>query len=267
MSARPPGKAAQWTSGYGFLLAALGASVGLGNIRRFSYVAGENGGGAFVIVYLAAALALGWPLLLAELAIGRSTRRDAVSAFARIAAGRPWRWAGWIGVLACIAILSYYPVVAGWVANYLWRYLRGSAAPASPDGYAAQFHSVISDPVQALFFHALVLAATVAIVAAGVERGIERACSVLMPIFVLLLVLLAGYGLSSDGASQALSLLFLPDWGALRRPETYLAAIGQAFFSIGLGMGVMVTYGAYVPARESLPRLRWETRSSRSWPG
>jgi len=254
MSATSPGKASQWTSGYAFLLAALGAAVGLGNIWRFSYVVGENGGGAFVIVYLAAVLALGWPLLIAELAIGRSTRTDAVSAFAKISAARPWRWAGWIGVLACMAILSYYPVVAGWVVNYLWRYLHGSAALSGPAGHSAQFQSVISDPAQALFFFSFVMVVTVAIVATGVERGIERACTLLMPVFVLLLVLLAGYGLSLDGAARALSFLFTPDWDALRRPETYLAAVGQAFFSIGLGMGVLITYGAYVPARESLPR-------------
>ena len=254
MSTTPPGKAAQWTSGYGFLLAALGAAVGLGNIWRFSYVAGENGGGAFVLVYVIAVLALGWPLLIAELALGRSTRADAVTAFARIAPSWPWRWVGWIGVLACIAILSYYPVVAGWVANYLWRYLYGAAAQAGSDGYAAQFRSVISDPAQALLWHSLVMVATVAIVAAGVERGIERACTFLMPVFILLLVLLGGYGLSLEGAGRAMSFLFTPDWAALREPQTYLAAIGQAFFSIGLGMGVLITYGAYVPARENLPR-------------
>src|SRR3990172_7798589 len=254
MSTTSPGKAAQWTSGYGFLLAALGAAVGLGNIWRFSYVAGENGGGAFVLVYVAAVLVLGWPLLIAELALGRSTRADAITAFARIAPARPWRWVGWIGVLACIAILSYYPVVAGWVANYLWRYLYGAAAQAGSDGYAAQFRSVISDPAQALLWHSLVMVATVAIVAAGVERGIERACTFLMPVFILLLVLLGGYGLSLEGAGRAMSFLFTPDWAALREPQTYLAAIGQAFFSIGLGMGVLITYGAYVPARENLPR-------------
>jgi len=254
MSEPRPEKTSQWTSGYAFLLAALGAAVGIGNIWRFSYVVGENGGGAFVIVYLVAVLALGWPLLIAELAIGRSSRTDAVSAFAQISPARPWRWVGWIGVLACIAILSYYPVVAGWVVNYLWRYLDGSAALPGPAGYSAQFETVIADPGQALFFFSFVMVATIAIVAAGVERGIERACTVLMPVFVLLLVLLAAYGLTLDGAGRALSFLFTPDWDALRRPATYLAAIGQAFFSIGLGMGVLITYGSYVPARENLPR-------------
>lgn len=254
MTATPPGRTAQWTSRYGFLLATLGAAVGLGNIWRFSYISGENGGGAFILVYVAAVLVLGWPLLIAELAVGRSTHANAITAFAHIAPARPWRWVGWMGVLACIAILSYYPVVAGWVANYLWRYLHGAPAPTGSGGYAAQFRSVISDPAQALFWYSLVMVATAAIVATGVERGIERACTLLMPLFILLLVLLSGYALSLDGAGRAMSFLFTPDWAALRRPETYLAAIGQAFFSIGLGMGVLVTYGSYVPSRENLPR-------------
>lgn len=256
MSAPRAGAAghAQWRSRAGFLLATLGAAVGLGNIWRFSYIAGENGGGAFVLVYLAAVLLLGWPLLIAELAIGRSTRADAIDAFARIAPNRPWRWMGWLGMLACLAILSYYPVVAGWVANYLARYALGALIVPEGGSYAAQFQAIVADPRQALAGYALVMLATIAIVAAGVERGIERACSWLMPLFLLLLLLLSGYGLSLPGAGQALAFLFMPDWSALQKPATYLAAIGQAFFSIGLAMGVLITYGAYVAEREHLPR-------------
>ena len=254
MSATERSAEAKWTSSHGFLLAALGAAVGLGNIWRFSYVVGENGGGAFVLVYVAAVLLLGWPLLIAELALGRSTRADAVTACAQVAPSRPWRWVGWIGLLSCIAILGYYPVIAGWVANYLWRYLESVPARTGPGSYAVQFQSMIADPAQALLWYALVMLATVAIVAAGVERGIERACTSLMPLFIILLVLLSGYALSLEGAGRALSFLFAADWEALRKPGTYLAAIGQAFFSIGLGMAVLVTYGAYIPARDRLPR-------------
>ncbi len=237
MSTAVGSQTAQWRTGHGFLLAALGAAVGLGNIWRFSYVAGENGGGAFVLVYVLAVVLVGWPLLIAELALGRSTRANAVAAFAQVAPAWPWRWAGWIGVVACIAILAYYPVVAGWVVNYFWRYLAGVEWPVGP-GYAAHFKSVIADPVNALSGYAVVMVATIAIVSAGVERGIERTCSILMPAFLLLLVLLAGYGLSLPGAGRAVSFLFMPDWSALGKPQTYLAAIGQAFFSLGLAMGV-----------------------------
>lgn len=162
-------------------------------------------------MYVAAVLLLGWPLLIAELAIGRSTRADAISAFAHIAPQRPWRWAGWLGVLACIAILSYYPVVAGWVANYFWRYLAGTAPNAAHGSYAAQFAAIIADPLQAVFWYVLVMLATITIVAAGVERGIERACTFLMPVFLLLLALLAGYELSLDGAGRAPAFLFMAD--------------------------------------------------------
>jgi len=251
MDSSQTGQPVRWSSSFGFFLATLGAAVGIGNIWRFSYVAGENGGGTFVLLYVIAVLLLGWPLLIAELALGRSARDNAVAAFARIAPQRPWRYGGWIGMLACIAILSYYPVVAGWVTNYLWRYLSGTGTVA---GHAEQFNAAIADPAQALLWHALVVIATTAIVATGVQRGIERSCKLLMPVFLLLLVVLAGYGLSLDGAGRALTFLFTPDWAALSRPQTYLAAIGQAFFSIGLGMGVLITYGAYIPAQEQLPR-------------
>lgn len=258
MSAQHPGGATpapvQWSSRAGFLLASLGAAVGLGNIWRFSYVAGENGGGAFVLVYVAAVLLIGWPLLIAELAIGRSTRADAISAFAHIAPNRPWRWAGWLGMLACVSILSYYPVVGGWVVNYLWGYLQGAAMAPPDGGHTARFAAIIADPTHALAGYAMVMLVTIVIVAAGVKSGIERACNWLMPVFLLLLVLLAGYGLSLAGAGKALAFLFMPDWSALQKPATYLAAIGQAFFSIGLAMGVLITYGAYVPQREHLPK-------------
>jgi NSS family neurotransmitter:Na+ symporter len=245
---------AQWRSSAGFVLAALGAAVGLGNIWRFSYVAGENGGGAFVLAYLVSVAALGLPLLVAELAIGRHAQADPVAAFGKLAPRAPWRWTGWLGVAAAVAILSYYPLVAGWVAAYLWHFAFAGVAPEEAGGYAAQFSRLLADPARTLFWYAMVLAATAAIVALGVQRGIERACKALMPLFALLLLLLAGYGLTLEGAGRALGFLFAPQWSALASPRTWLAAVGQAFFSIGLGMAIFVTYGGYLPRRERLPR-------------
>jgi len=246
-------KRGQWSSSIGFVLAALGSAVGLGNIWRFSYVVGENGGGAFILVYLIAVIGLGLPLLIAELAIGQRARANSVDAFQRISSGRPWRWAGWLGVAASLAILSYYPVVAGWVTRYLWTYSIEGIDGSGP-GFTAYFDAVIADPFQALLWLGAVLLVAASIVAAGVERGIELASRVLMPLFAILVVLLAGYGLSLPGASQALTFLFAPDWGALLEPKTYLVAIGQAFFSIGLAMGILVTYGSYLAKAERLPR-------------
>lgn len=127
----------QWGSSHGFVLAALGSAIGLGNIWRFSYVVGENGGGAFIVIYLAAVVILGLPLLIAELAIGQTTRGNPVDAFRELSPARPWRWTGWLGVAASVAILAYYPVIAGWVAQYLWAYAReapsGAAGADLPD--------------------------------------------------------------------------------------------------------------------------------------
>jgi NSS family neurotransmitter:Na+ symporter len=244
----------QWTSSIGFALAALGSAIGLGNIWRFSYVAGENGGGAFVLVYLAAVVVLGLPLLIAELAIGKETRANAVAAFARITAAAPWRWVGWLGVSAAVAILAYYPVISGWVAGYLGAYLVGDERLRSGTDFTVAFEAAIADPGGALLWTAAVMAMAAAIVAAGVSGGIERASKILMPIFAALLIVLAGYALYFPGSGGALAFIFAPDWAALLLPKTYLAAVGQAFFSIGLAMGIFVTYGGYVAEGERLPR-------------
>lgn len=244
----------EWGTGWGFLLAAIGSAVGIGNVWRFSYVTGVNGGGAFVMVYLVAVLSLGLPLLIAELALGRQTRTDPVTTFRRLAPRLPWRWAGWPGVFACIAILSYYPVIAGWVGNYLFRYAWDGLSIAGAESYQTFFDSVIADPVQALLWQGAILAATVLVVASGVEKGIERASKFLMPVFVLLLLVLAGHGLTTAGRDEALAFMLRPDWTALLAPATYLAAIGQAFFSIGLAMGILVTYGGYLPRHVNLAR-------------
>lgn len=244
----------QWNSSLGFVLAALGSAIGLGNIWRFAYVVGENGGGAFIVIYLLAVIGLGLPLLIAELAIGQKTRVNAVAAFEQLSDARPWRWTGWLGVAASAAILAYYPVIAGWVAQYLWAYAVGGPGNLATSDFAARFEAIIASPLQAILWYGAVIAVAASIVAAGVERGIELASKVLMPLFVVLVVLLAGYGLSLPGASRALSFLFSSNWNALLEPKTYLAAIGQSFFSIGLAMAILVTYGSYLPKGETLPR-------------
>jgi NSS family neurotransmitter:Na+ symporter len=244
----------QWKSSHGFVLAALGSAIGLGNIWRFSYVVGENGGGAFIVIYLMAVIGLGLPLLIAELAIGQTTRANAVAAFEQLSDARPWRWTGWLGVTASVAILAYYPVIAGWVAQYLWAYAVGGPDNLPASDFAARFEAIIANPLQAVLWYGAVIAVAASIVAAGIERGIELASKVLMPLFAILVVLLAGYGLSLPGASRAIGFLFSPNWGVLQDPKTYLAAVGQSFFSIGLAMAILVTYGSYLPKGERLPR-------------
>lgn len=241
-----------WQSGRGFLLAALGSAVGIGNIWRFSYVAGENGGGAFLLVYLGVVLLVGWPLLLGEFALGRSVQRESASALATLLPTR-WRHAGLLGVIASGLILAYYAVIAGWVLKYLGLYLFSPTHELASRGFAASFQAHLAQPLEPLAWQFLALALTAAVIVRGIEKGIEKISLILMPALAVLLLALALHSATLPGFAQGLAFLFRPDWSALARPEVYLAALGQAFFSIGLAMGVMMTYGSYQPASRRLP--------------
>lgn len=243
----------QWRSHGGFLLAALGSAVGLGNVWRFSYVAGEHGGGAFLLVYLLVVLLVGVPLLLGEFALGRRMQSESATAVARLLPSSRWRHAGLIGVIAAGLILAYYAVIAGWVLRYAALYLTGQSQLLATAGFAQSFASHVAHPLQPLLWQLLGLALTALIIARGVERGIERASIALMPLLALLLLGLAAHSTTLPGFGQGLRFLLQPDWTALSQPRVYLAALGQAFFSIGLAMGVMVTFGSYQPAHRPLP--------------
>lgn len=244
----------RWRSGSGFLLAALGSAIGLGNIWRFSYVAGENGGGAFLVVYMAVVFLVGIPLLLGELALGRSTQRESAAAFEALAPGSRWRHLGWLGVIVAGLILAYYGVIAGWVLKYLWVHWSGSAQSFAAGGFPAGFRDFIAHPVEPVAWQFAAMLLTTAVVALGVDRGIETVSKWLMPVLGLLMVALALHSISMPGFQRGVEFLFRPDWAALTRADVYLAALGQAFFSIGLAMGVMVTYGSYVDRDRRLPR-------------
>jgi NSS family neurotransmitter:Na+ symporter len=238
-----------WGSGLGFVAAALGSAVGVGNVWRFSYVAGENGGAAFLLVYLVMVIVLGVPLMLAEFAIGRTAQRETVAAFGVLTAREPWRHIGGVALCVATAVLSYYAVIAGWTLRYfvdaLWRLAVGvDAGSGGFDGFVAG-----SEPV---LWQTVVLGATAVIVAAGVRAGIERVNAVLMPLLAVLLLGLAGYALTLPRATDGLAFVFAPDWGQLAHPQIYLAALGQVFFSLGLACGVMVTYGSYL-SRQRAP--------------
>lgn len=243
----------RWGSGRGFLLAALGSAVGLGNIWRFSYIAGENGGGAFLLIYLLMVLLVGVPLLLGEFALGRSTQRESASALEALAPGSRWRRIGLLGVLVSPLVLAYYAVIAGWVLKYLSLYALGTSASFAASDFAAAFHRFIAHPLEPLAWQFTVMLLTMVIVAQGIERGIELASTLLMPLLALLLLALALHNATLPGFARAIAFLFQPDWRALLRPDVYLAALGQAFFSIGLAMGVMVTYGSYLARVRRLP--------------
>ncbi len=242
----------QWTTRAGFVLATIGCAAGLGNIWRFSYVAGENGGGAFLLVYIICVAVLGIPLMLGEFCVGRRGQADAVASFESGVPGRQWAAAGWLMAFVSFVFLSYYAVIAGWAYKYFVDYLVGSSAERQTGGFAGYFNAFVADPIEPVLWQFVVVALTVSVVAAGIKRGIELVNKILMPLLGLIVLLLAGFALSLDGARAGLTFLFRPDWAALSQPGVYLAALGQAFFSLGIGAGALLTYGSYTAADQKL---------------
>lgn len=245
----------QWGSQAGFVLAALGSAVGLGNVWRFSYIVGENGGGAFLLLYLLIVLLMGLPILIAELTIGRRSQSDSVGAFQNIAPRTPWAASGYLVLFGAFIIVSYYAVISGWIAKYLIAYLSGGPATELAGGHAGYFERFVAEPFEPLLWAFGFLLVTATIVALGVKRGIEGANKILMPLLIVLLVGMAIFSLTLSGRDEGLAFLFKPDWSALKDPNVYLAALGQAFFSLSVGMGAMLTYGSYLPRTVKLPRV------------
>ncbi|PRO64276.1 sodium-dependent transporter [Alkalicoccus urumqiensis] len=243
----------QWNSRLGFMLAALGSAVGLGNIWRFSYVAGENGGAAFLLIYLICIALIGVPIVMAEFTIGKRAQSDVVGAFQSLAPGKPWVIGGFLGVASAFIILAFYGVVAGWSIYYFLQYLGGGPDLAGAGGSEAFFGSFHTGAVFPLLWQFLFMFITVGIVFVGVKKGIEKSNKLLMPLLAILVLILAGYSMTLDGAGEAMAFLFSPDWSALADPGVYIAALSQAFFSLSLGMGALITYGSYLKQKEKLP--------------
>jgi NSS family neurotransmitter:Na+ symporter len=238
----------QWTSRYGFVLAAIGSAVGLGNMWRFSYLAAENGGAAFVILYLLATLVVGLPVLLAELVLGRGSQKSPIQALLHYG-GRAWKPLGLVFVSAGFLILSYYAVIAGWALRY------GLAAIASGfDPNAAERFGEVASGWDAFGYHVAFMALTVFVVVGGVSRGIERASVVLMPMLFALIVGLALYAATLDGAGAGYAYYLGADFSKLLSFDVLKDATGQAFFSLSLGMGAMLTFASYLGRDVNLPR-------------
>ena len=238
----------QWTSRYGFVLAAIGSAVGLGNMWRFSYLAAENGGAAFVILYLLATLVVGLPVLLAELVLGRGSQKSPIQALLHYG-GRAWKPLGLVFVGAGFLILSYYAVIAGWALRY------GLAAVASGfDPNAAERFGEVASGWDAFGYHVAFMALTVFVVVGGVSRGIERASVVLMPMLFALIVGLALYAATLDGAGAGYAYYLGADFSKLLSFDVLKDATGQAFFSLSLGMGAMLTFASYLGRDVNLPR-------------
>jgi len=240
----------RWSSRWLFVLAAAGSAVGLGNIWKFPYIAGENGGGAFVLIYLVCIAAVGIPIMVSEVLMGRESRSSPIHAMRKLAkqSGRSNRWSilGWMGVLAGFLILSYYAVIAGWAVHYIWVSGNGSFTGASAQEVGASFDAFLASPMQLIAYQTGFLALTIWIVGRGVSKGLEAAIRWFMPMLFLLLIALLVYAFNSGGFDQGVAFMFDMKWEAITA-ESWLIALGQAFFTLSLGMGTMMAYGAYVP--------------------
>ena len=249
--------AAGWSARFGFLMASIGFAVGLGNIWRFPYVTGENGGSAFVLVYLACAFLIGVPILMAEVMLGRSGRATPPTSLMKLSgqagSSTGWRHVGHLNLLTSFAILVSYSVVAGWVLLYLWKALTTGFDGIDAQRSAAVFDTMLTNVGQLTHWMFMALVVACAIIWAGVQKGIERAVVVLMPLLFLLLVGLALFNVFAGGMTETLSYLFYPDFSKLTG-ATFLAALGQAFFSIGVAMAGMMMFGAYLPDNVSIAR-------------
>ena len=243
----------QWSSRIGFILATAGFSVGLGNIWRFPYLAGENGGGAFMLVYVAFAVLIGIPLMTAEISLGRKSGRTGIAGMARLTGSRrsPWNLIGWLGTLTAVLITSFYVMIIAWMVAYFVMLAGGGGGiGGTPAETRAAFDAFVAQPGPVLGYALLVIGLIVLVVSRGIARGIERVAKVLMPLLVLLLLVLGVRALTLPGAGAGLAWYLTPDFSALT-PASYLAALGQAFFSIGIGMAGAFGLGSYLDARTS----------------
>lgn len=247
----------RWGSRRAFILAVTGAAVGLGNIWRFPYIAGENGGAAFLLVYIAFVLLLGLPVMIAEIMVGRAGRRGPIQALGTLAAeggGSPhWRWLGAFGAFTVFCILSFYSVVSGWSIEFLVASINGQFSGATAQEIGAGFDAFLANPELLVFNHTLFLFMTMSVVAAGVAKGLERLNNLLMPLLYLLLVTLAIYASTTEGFMPALAWLFKPSMGLIT-PTVILHAMGHAFFTLAVGACALMAYGAYMPDKQSLPK-------------
>jgi NSS family neurotransmitter:Na+ symporter len=247
----------QWSSRWAFVLAAAGSAVGLGNIWKFPYITGANGGGAFVLVYLVCIALIGIPIMMAEVMIGRRGRQSPINTMISLSeeAGRSryWSMLGWSGVIAGFLILSYYSVIAGWALAYVFRSAIGLFAGASADQVGGIFKDFLASPERLLAWHTIFMVMTMVVVGRGVRSGLEQAVRFMMPALFILLVIMVGYAMSTDAFAKGLAFLFEPDFSKLTRSGV-LIAMGHAFFTLSLGMGAIMIYGSYMPEQVSIAK-------------
>ncbi len=242
----------QWGSRIGFILAAAGSAVGLGNIWKFPYLTGANGGGAFVVVYILVIMLIGFTTMMAEFAIGRRAQLNAIDSFKKLKGGA-WPLVGWMGIVCGVVILSYYCVIGGWTIKYFIYSFTGLMSHATAGNAAQAFGDFTGNSASVIFYQLLFVLLTTWVVYKGVGEGIERSCKFLMPTLFLILFVLIGRSLTLEGAGAGVAFYLVPDFSKLTM-STCLAAVGQAFFSLSLGMGIMITYGSYLDKETNLAK-------------
>lgn len=246
-------KREQWTSKIGFILAAAGSAIGLGAIWKFPYETGTNGGSVFILLFIISTIGIGLPILLAEFIIGRRGQADAVTGLKKQAPGKRWYLIGWSGFLFSFMILSFYSVVGGWILSYLGRSLLLQLSNLGDNAFADLFGSIIGNPYEVLIAQGLFMFLTVWIVQGGIKGGIELASRIMMPALLIFFVLLMVRSLTLDGAMEGVRFMFVPDWSFFNF-QTALTALGQAFFSLSVGVAGMITYASYLSKTENLTR-------------
>jgi len=233
---------------FGVIAATAGSAIGLGNIWRFPYVAGENGGGAFMLIYLIFVLGIGVPVMLSEMIIGRKAGTNALRSFKKLAPKSSWWVVGLIGIIAAFIILAFYGTVAGWTMEYLFSSIRLNLLGQN---YTGHFENLMSGTTKPIFWHIMFMFLTAIIVIAGVQKGIEKYSKFLMPLLFIIIIILCIRSVTLPGAAKGLEFLFKPDFSKLTS-QTILSALGQAFFSLSIGMGTLITYASYVNKKENL---------------
>ncbi|MGC9343236.1 MAG: sodium-dependent transporter, partial [Bacteroidales bacterium] len=240
-----------FSSKFGVIAAAAGSAIGLGNIWRFPYVAGENGGAAFLFIYLLSIVVIGVPVMLSEFVIGRGAQKNPYGAFRALAPGKPWYLIGLMGVVAAFMILAFYTVVAGWTLEYIYQSFTGSLSAKSTSQLSDMFDNFRYHSARPILWFLIFMTLTGWIVIAGIKNGIEKYTKFLMPLLLFMLISMAIYVLTFEGAEKGIHFLFKPDFSKIT-PTVVLEALGQAFFSLSIGMGTLITYGSYIQKNDNL---------------
>ncbi|MCD8031316.1 MAG: sodium-dependent transporter [Bacteroides sp.] len=244
---------ANFGSKIGVILASAGSAVGLGNIWRFPYETGNNGGAAFILIYLGCILLLGLPIMISEFLIGRHSRANTARAYQVLAPGTPWRWVGRMGVLAGFLILSYYSVVAGWTLEYVVEAITNRFSGKSAPEFIESFEKFSGNPFRPIFWLILFLLGTHYIIVKGVEKGIEKYSKIMMPTLFVIIIILVACSVSLPGSEKGIEFLLKPDFSKVDS-QVFLSAMGQAFFSLSLGMGCLCTYASYFGKNTNLTK-------------